>query len=63
MQAREWTKAGAKAALYHSLLKGEGKGEKEAREMADRLLGEYEKDIDGGVTPTLPFVMVLGRKG
>jgi hypothetical protein len=61
---REWTKAGAKAGLYYALLKGDTmQSEEEARAVSDELLRKYVDDIDSnGIVPTLPLMMVLGRK-
>ena len=63
LQAREWTKRGAQAGLYYALLRVEaGKKEEEVKNMAEKLLVRFNTDIDGGITPTLPLVMVIGRK-
>ncbi|KAK4067256.1 uncharacterized protein Triagg1_7699 [Trichoderma aggressivum f. europaeum] len=58
--AKEWTKAGAKAVLHRALRRSEGASGDATK--ADELLGDYVRDIDGGVVPTIPFVMVLGQK-
>ncbi|EAW24575.1 uncharacterized protein NFIA_041530 [Aspergillus fischeri NRRL 181] len=62
---REWTKAGAKAALYYALLRGQTvKNEEEARSASARLWEAYAAQIDGGggVVPSIPLKMILGRK-
>lgn len=62
-EAREWTKAGAKAGLYYALLRdGSGRTQEETRTLADELLEKYVGEIDSGVLPTLPLEMVVGRK-
>jgi len=64
IQAQEWTKGGAQAGLYYALLRVEAgkKKEEEVKDMAEKLLVQFKADIDGGITPTLPLVMVIGRK-
>ncbi|EED13940.1 hypothetical protein TSTA_101760 [Talaromyces stipitatus ATCC 10500] len=60
---REWTKAGAKAALYYALLRGHTvKNEEEAWSASAGLWEAYAAGIDGGIVPSLPLKMILGRK-
>jgi len=62
-EAREWTKAGAKAALYYALLRdGAERSPEETRALADDLLAKYVYRIDEGVVPTMPLARVVGRK-
>jgi hypothetical protein len=60
---REWTKAGAKAALYHSSLRCQiVKDKEEARSASAGLWKAYAAEIDGGVVPCFLLTMMLGRK-
>lgn len=60
---REWSKAGARAGLPYAVLRGQtAKNKDEAGRMAAGLLEAYNADIDGGIVPSLPLRMILGRK-
>ncbi|KAF3480352.1 uncharacterized protein GIQ15_05699 [Arthroderma uncinatum] len=59
----EWTKAGAKAALFYAILRGQTvRNEEEARSESAELWEAYAAEIDGGVVPSLPLKMILGKK-
>lgn len=66
--AKEWTKAGARAVLPRALERlqeqeqGPGGDKAKTKAKADELLADYARDIDGGVIPTIPLIMVVGQK-
>lgn len=63
LDAREWTKDGARAGLYYALLRdASGRSLEETKMLADELLAQYVEKIDKDVVPTMPLARVIGQK-